>query len=756
MNRPLACLCLLLVPAASLSQTAQTPQTEVAKPSASRHFEVRRAASPIKVDGQLDEPAWQSALVIDIAYEWAPGDNVPPPVKTDFLVTYDDDYLYAAWRAADPNPAAIRAHLMDRDSINTFIQDDHVLLMIDTFNDERRGFQFRINPLGVQADAVFSQNEGVEDFSFDMIWDSAGRISAEGYIIEIAVPLNQIRFPRTEGLQTWGFDIGRSYPRSVRHRLSSAPRDRNNICILCQVDKVTGFANLQPGRNLEVTPTVTSNRTDVASGAPGDLESGDEEIEAGVSARWGITPNVSLNAAINPDFSQVEADVAQLDVNERFALFFEEKRPFFLEGIDFFATPLQAVFTRTVAQPKWGAKVTGKEGKNAFGLFVAEDEGNTFTIPSNQESSFAFQDRPVTSGVFRYRRDVGAGSTLGVLYAGREGDDYHNRVAGLDGFVRLGDVDTVQVQFLRSDTLYPDEIARDFGQPAGAFRGDALLGAYRHTARNWNWSLAYEDRKPEFRADSGFIPRVDIREARGNLQRNLWGERGDWYTQLNIGLNARRTEDHSGQLTDEQFLLYTDYSGPLQSFVELYAERSKALFRDRLYTDLNQYGTFITVQPSGVARLTFFTEIGDAVDFTNNQPADVLVVQPGAELKLGRHVNAKIDHTLQRLDVEGGELFEANLTQLRLVYNFNVRSFVRGIFQYLDLQQNPQLYRPEFRPFIEPETEELFTQLLFSYKLNAQTVLFLGYSDNRLGNRDFSLKQTDRTFFFKVGYAWVM
>ena len=165
---------------------------------------------------------------------------------------------------------------------------------------------------------------------------------------------------------------------------------------------------------------------------------------------------------------------------------------------------------------------------------------------------------------------------------------------------------------------------------------------------------------------------------------------------------------------------------------------------------------FFALQPSGVARLSFYSAMGDTIDFTNNQPADSLVPQPGAEMKLGRNVNAKIDHTLQRLDVTGGELFEANLTQLRLIYNFNVRSFVRGIFQYLDLQQNPALYDEEIRPFIDRKTETLFTQLLFSYKLNSQTVLFLGYSDDRLGKQDFRLDQTNRTFFFKVGYAWVM
>ncbi len=300
----LTALLLFAAPVATLAEDEDTALT-------ARHFEIRRASGPIKIDGALDEPAWADALTFDLPYEWSPGDNVTPPVETEFLATYDDDYLYAAWRAHDPNPADVRAHLMDRDAIATFVQDDHVLLMIDTFNDERRAFQFRVNPLGVQADAVFSQNEGIEDFSFDMIWDSAGRIDDEGYVVEIAIPFDQIRFPRTTGAQTWGFDVGRSYPRNVRHRIASSPRDRGNICVLCQADKVTGFENLEPGRNLEITPTLTADRTDTLDAFPGgDLVSEGEDVEAGLSVRWGITPNLSLNAAVNPDFSQVEADVA--------------------------------------------------------------------------------------------------------------------------------------------------------------------------------------------------------------------------------------------------------------------------------------------------------------------------------------------------------------------------------------------------------------------------------------------------------------
>jgi hypothetical protein len=763
MLRYLMGFCALMLPVTGLAQTAQEAGSEGTAPSA-RRFEVRRATSAIRVDGVLDEQAWADALVFDLPYEWAPGDNTPPPVKTDFLLAYDDERLYAAWRAFDPEPSAIRAHLMDRDATDTLVQDDHVVLMIDPFNDERRGFQFRVNPLGVQADAIFSQNEGVEDFSFDMIWASSARITSEGYIVEIAIPLDQIRFPRTGGMQTWGVDVGRSYPRNVRHRISAAPIARGNNCLLCQISKVTGFEGLKPGRNLEVAPTVTAKRTDEATRLGGRLETGDEEVDPGVSARWGITPNVTLSAAINPDFSQVEADVAQLDVNERFALFFPEKRPFFLEGIDIFSTPLQAVFTRTVVDPDWGLKITGKEGRNAFGVFANDDQVNSFLIPSNQGTEFVLLDESVTSGVVRYRRDMGANSTLGALVTAREGDDYHNRVFGLDSFIRFNAANTLRAQYLRSDTLYPRAVATAYGQSLDAFEGDALVLDYEFSGPKWFGSLDYEDRDPGFRADSGFVPRVDIREAEGFLQRQIYGEQGDWYTQWNVGLSVERTEDHDSVLTDEGIDLFTNVSGPRQSYLELSLEqntqRVKSFFdgalQDVLYEDMNRIEGFFRVQPNRVAQLSLYADFGETVDFTNNQPADIFQVVPTAELKLGQHLNARIEHTLQRLDVEGGELFEANLTQLRLIYNFNVRSFVRGIFQYLDLQRDLSLFRDEISPFFDPETEEFFTQLLFSYKLNPQTVLFLGYSDTEEGNHLVERTRTRQTFFFKVGYAWIL
>ena len=730
------------------------PAAAPAAPLAARRFDVRPAAGEIRVDGVLDDAGWAGAATWDLPYEWSPGDNVPPPVPTEFLVTFDERNLYVAWRCHDPEPEKIRANYMDRDSINTFVQDDHVVLMIDPFNDERRGWQFRINPLGVQADAIFSENEGIEDFSFDLIWESAGRIGPDGWVAEVAIPFSQLRFPRTAGPQTWGFDVGRSWPRNVRHRINAWPRDRGRNCLLCQVDKVTGFENLEPGRNIEIDPTVTATSTEVRDPFPdGDYRSENEDVEPGVSARWGITSNLSLNAALNPDFSQVEADAAQLDVNERFALFFPEKRPFFLEGVDFFATPVQAIFTRTVVDPEWGLKLTGKEGANAVGVFAARDEHNSLLFPGNQGSDSVFlEDATVDSAVARFRRDVFANSTIGVLYAGREGDGYRNQVYGLDGNLRFDDSNSLQVQYLRSDTRYPDPLAVDFGQPLGDFDGEALYLSYQYQSRDWFASGTWEDLDPTFRADSGFVPRVDYRQARAQVNRTFWGEEEDWYDRAGVGLIVRRAEDHTGQLTDQFFDLFANYAGPLQSFVELSAERRREFFGGVLHDDIRRLEGYGEIQPAATVKASLYFDTGDQIDTFNNQLGDLLVLNPALELKLGRHVNAQLSHVLQKLDVPGGELFEANLSQLRLVYNFNVRALARAILQYTDVTRDPALF-----PFaVEAESERLFSQFLLSYKLNAQTVFFLGYSDNSFGGPDLALTRADRTVFAKIGYAFLL
>ncbi len=718
-------------------------------------YTVRATETPVVVDGVLDENSWKDATVIPLSFEYLPGENIPAIVSTDAMITFDHDNLYVAFRAEDPDPSKIRAHIMDRDEIDTFIQDDHVVFMIDTFNDERRGFQFRVNPLGVQADAIYSETDGIEDFSWDLIWDSAGRITDFGYVVEVAISLKQLRFPRTHEAQTWGFDLARSYPRNVRHRFSAVPKDRNSTCNLCQVAKVTGFSELEPGRNVEISPTLTATRTDVRDPpVSGEMTQGAPDYEFGVTGSWGVTPNITLSATINPDFSQVEADVAQLEVNERFALYYPERRPFFLVGIDLFSTPIQAVFTRTVVDPSWGLKLTGKEGRHGFGLFVTSDDVNQVLIPSNQSTDYAVLEGTAQSTVLRYRLDVGAGSTVGMLITDREGLDSHNRVAGVDGFFRFSPSDTLRFQALKSDTKYPLPAAGIHGQPLDSFSGYAVDAAFQHAGRNWFAQLNYEDYDPGFRADVGFVPRVDTRTATAVGQRTFWGEADDWYTAINIGAVVSGTQDHDGELTDEFYQLFANAGGPWQSRFGINLSRIGELYGGVYYDDLDQIGANIEMQPTGGLRLALDVLAGDAIDYANNQAAEILQLNPSLELKLGRRINLQLDHSMRRLEVAGGTLFQADLTQLRLVYNFNVRTLIRAILQYYNFTCDPSLYTVATPA---PSAEKtLYSEFLFSYKLNSQTVVFVGTSENRLGLPGVSLTETDRTYFIKLGYAWLL
>jgi len=717
-------------------------------------FEITRATGAIEVDGLLDESAWIDATRITLPYEWFPGDNIPSPVETEVFVTFDQENLYLAFRAYDPDPTSVRANLADRD---TPFQDDHVGFMIDPFNDERRGFQFRINSLGVQMDAIFSENEGYEDFSWDAIWDSDGRITEEGYQVEVAIPFKSLRFPRSAEARTWGFMAFRSLPREVRHRMRSHPTDRDRACLLCQMNKMVGIEGVDPGKNVEVAPTLTAVRTDTRpDGSSESWESGDGEYEAGVTARWSVTPNLVFNGTVNPDFSQVEADVAQLDVNNRFALFYPERRPFFLEGADFFLTPLNVIFTRTVADPEAGAKITGKEGANAVGFFLTQDRVNNLIFPGNQGSTSTSLSDDVTAGVLRYRRDVGAGSTVGGLMTVREAEGYHNRVYGADAFLRLSATITIQAQYLRSDTEYPSSVATQYGQKEGAFGGDAYHLQFMHRSRDWMVTANLEQLGADFRADAGFVPRVDTRGGQAMVQKTWWAPQpGQWYSFLNAGILVGRTEDLDGNLTDERIQLIGGYSGPMQSNVNVALAIRKELYAETIFENLGAAFVGFEIRPSGIATLGFGSELSETIDYLAGQEGTQITAGPQAELKLGRHLNLDLQHSYRRLKRGGDWAFIANLSQIRAVYNFSVRTFFRAIVQYQNIERNPEMYEVD----VAREDKTLFTQLLFSYKVNPQTVLFLGYSDNAQGMLTSGLVQTDltrnqRTFFLKLGYAW--
>ncbi len=711
--------------------------------------ELPRTDDTILIDGVLDEGAWRVAARILIDTETRPGENIPARVKTTAYLLEDGVNLYVAFDAEDPEPTAIRAYLRDRDSA---WNDDIVGIVIDTYGDERRAFEFFVNPLGVQMDLTNDDVNENEDESWDAIWSSAGKIHDEGYVVELQIPLNQLRFPRRAGKQTWGIDLVRYYPRDHRYRFSSNAQDRNLNCYLCQIGKIQGLDGVEPGRDLEIVPTLTALQPSTTAD-PGNapLRSESTEIELGANVRWGITPDLTANLAINPDFSQVEADVAQLDVNNQFALFFAEKRPFFLEGADYFSTPIPAVFTRTVADPSVGAKLTGKRGNNTFGIFAAEDEITNLIFPGAFGSESESLAQRNTAFVGRYSRGFGDASYIGALLTGRRGDAYHNYVSGLDVRWKVNDQHSIHVQHLRSDTQYPMQVAIDFEQPADSFDGHATEAQYDFDSRDWFAYLRHAERTATFRADSGFVPQVDVTKQVVGLGRHWHADEGDWYSRLRVNGDWDITHDDSGRLLEREIEAFLNLGGPMQSSFEISALTRDRRFDDTLYEE-TKFSVFAEFQPRGGLKLGIRSGWGDQIDFANSRLGDERRLEPYFNWNVNRSLLLRYQGTLVRLDTKSGpRVFDANVHDVRATWQFSVRSFLRLTAQLQDIERN----QAEYVDTVDARSRNVGRQLLYSYKLNPQTVFFLGYSDALIDDDDLSgLTTTDRTLFMKIGYAW--
>ncbi len=724
---------------------------------------IPHSAEAVQIDGVLDDAIWRAALALPLTIETYPRENQTPEVETTAYLVENGDQLLIAFDARDPDPESIRAYLRDRDSA---FNDDFVGVVLDTFNDQRRAFEFFVNPFGVQMDLINDDVNRSESESWDAIWNSAGQINERGFAVEMAIPFSQLRFPRVDGEQTWGIDVLRFWPRAQRVRISNNEQDRNLSCYLCQFGKFTGFANAEPGKAIEVVPTLTSMRTDSppvppATAAPGELEPGDFETEAGLGVRWGITPDLTLDVTLNPDFSQVEADVAQLEENSTFALFYPESRPFFLEGEDYYASPLQAVFTRTVADPDAGAKFTGRTGDNTIGVFATNDEITNLLFPGPFGSRSTSLAQENNAFVGRFARGFGRTSQIGALVTSREGDGYSNEVAGFDGRYFMNDNSTLRFQYLDSRTEYPAQIVEDFDQ-AEELEGDAWRLEYRYGSRNWFAQINHQDLDPTFRADSGFIGRVDLVQDGFEFNRTFYGDENAWYTDWRLGMQGGRSETAGGQLINRNVQPFISFQGPWQSFARLGIGDRKEFWNGVAY-DTNGAFVFGQFRPRSGLNINMQINRGEQIDYTNSRLADQRRYQPQIDWNATRHLLVRLRYTSDHLIRKDGEtIFDAKLTDLRLTWQFNVRSFLRLTLQGQDIDRNLAAYQdPDNDPSTPPpamplaRTKTLASQLLYSYKLNPQTVLFAGYSDNSIEDvTTLEMEKTGRTLFFKLSYAW--
>src|SRR5918993_5357862 len=380
--------------------------------------EIPRLESEIQIDGKLDEPVWSRATRLSGFWQYQPVDGRPAEDETEVLVWYAPDAIYFGIIAYDRNPASIRATVADRDNIDN---DDHVVLDLDTFHDRRRAFFFGVNPLGVHSDGVRSEGAGQvsslipgsTDKNPDFTWDSKGRITERGYEIEIRIPFRSLRYSGS-GPQTWGFNVTRVVQRTGYTDTWTDVR-RANASFLGQEGAIGGLHDMRHGVTVEAQPFVTATANG-SRDVSGEFTRHDVNPDAGLNLRLGFS-SYALDATVNPDFSQVESDEGQVTVNERFALFFPEKRPFFLEGIELFGSPQTLVYTRRIVNPEAGAKLTGKFGQLGLAHLTAVDQTDAGDAWFN---------------ITRLRRDLGRNSIAGVTFTNRDQSGSHNRVLAAD------------------------------------------------------------------------------------------------------------------------------------------------------------------------------------------------------------------------------------------------------------------------------------------------------------------------------------
>jgi hypothetical protein len=710
------------------------------------YYTVPKVNSKINVDAYLDEPFWQEAVRIHANIEVSPGENIEAPVKTEVLMAYDDTRIFVAFIAYDPDPSQIRARYCDRDNI---WDDDWVLILFDTFNDQRRTYDFCCNPFGIQADIIETPTGGGDEW--DALWDSDGRITDEGYIIEMAIPFSSLNFPTSEGEQIWGFDAVRSYPRSVRHHIGTWIRDRNNNCYMCQAEKLIGFAGASPGKNIELVPTFNVLRSQVRKDeTSGPFVNKDEKYELGLTGKWGITPNVTLSGTVNPDFSNIEADILQLDINNQFAIYYPEKRPFFLESKDFFTMPFDAIHTRTMADPIWGVKLSGKEGRHSVGFFSVRDDITNFLIPGREGSNSEYFDKSSQGTALRYKVDIHKSSNIGLILSDREGKDYYNRMGGIDGDVKFTQSDRLTFQALQSRTQYPDSIKINYDQPDEEFIGNAYYTQYIHTTKDYYVYGTHRQVEDQFRADLGFMSQIGYKYSEIGGEYRWRKDPGYWYNWLSIAASYDYKRDIDDNLIHRAVWASFNYEGPMQSHINLNGSFGSDRYNQKKFKNVFYLAGCGGLWLSSMVWVHLYWQYRDQIDYANTQLGKRFQLNPSTELLLGLHLKLELNHTWEILDVDDGRLYTANSSYLKLTYQFTERMFLRAILQNIDYKRNESLYIDE----VNSRSQNLFSQILFSYKINPRTVFFLGYSDNYYADQDVDFIQTNRTLFTKLGYSF--
>lgn len=743
----------------ALQSASPAPAPQAAQP----HVVVPRIeVAESSVDGVLDESAWSRATRLSGFWQYQPSDGRPAEERTDVLVWYSPDAIHFGIIARDASPSTIRATVADRDNLD---REDHVTIYLDTFHDRRRAFFFAVNPLGSQQDGVQNEGQfsagrtfgGAVDKSPDYQFDSKGRITSEGYTVEVRIPFKSLRYPGN-GPQTWGLNIKRKIQRTGYE--DTWTDTRRVASFLAQAGTMEGLHDLERGVVTEIQPFVTASSAGFRAPS-GRFDRAAVDLNGGANVRFGFT-NLSIDGTLNPDFSQVESDAGLITVNERFALFVPEKRPFFLEGIELFSTPNQLVYTRRIVDPIAGGKVTGKFG--AFGV------AHLTAVDDTARGNAVFN-------VTRIRRDLGRNSVAGVTLTDRSGEGPFNRILAADA----------RIVFKRLYYVLGQVGASWTGGDAGR-RAPIWTAEFDRTARRWGFNYRLTGIGESFESAAGFVPRSNVVEARAFNRLSFYGARGALVESVSAFFGPTRVWTYDGFGRDapiegeETLRLNADMRGGWE--VSNSYRREFVVFDPEAYAayTVGRDGERTPFAPaarlSGAFGLSFsvttptWQKVNASVEVSRNETAIFPEAAEGLERRYTATVGARptasirVDLTAVHSTIDrardGREFARTILPRLKLEYQPRRSLFFRVVAEYRAQRQAAlEDARTGGALFIggqlaaAQEVNELRLDWLASFEPTPGTAAYFGYgsamdSPTAFGLND--LRRTNDGFFVKLAY----
>jgi hypothetical protein len=768
-----------------------------------------RIEADVTVDGALTEPAWSQAAVLTGFSQFQPVDGRAATDSTQVLVWYSATAIHFGVRAFEAH-GVVNANLLDRDKIYT---DDNIQLLLGTFNDGRQAMVFAVNPLGIQADGTLNEGTGGRgggafgggqqareqaDLSANFVFESKGRITDFGYQVEIRIPFKSLRY-QSKDVQDWGINVVRQV-QHLGHEDSWVPASRAAASFLNQSGHLVGMNGLRRGLVVDVIPEVVT-RSLGAQNAAGQWDYTRDGPQVGGNVRWGITNNLTFNGTVNPDFAQVEADVAAISYDPRAAVSYPERRPFFLDGIENFSTPSNLVYTRRIVKPDGAAKLTGKVAGTNIAFLSAVDDRTTsldWADPGLRPNA----NRP-SYNILRATRDLGGQSRVGLVYTDKADGSYYNRVAGFDGRFLFNRIYTVRGQVAGSTTR----------RNGVTTRAPLWNASFDRNARNLQLTYSITASDPDFRAASGFLSRTGIVNAGFNHRYTIFGKKDGLVQSAQFAVNPQATWQYNrfvdgkawqdGKLHLNQ---NTTFRGGWRA--------GASLLLERFGYDDNLYGGYRLLKPTAAGFDTIpFTGVGrlDNVDWLlsfgtpqfKRFSADLLtiwgqdenfyewtsanIVTVTANVSWRPMDKLRVDGQYQHLEynrkADGSTVGIRKIPRLKMEYQIARPMFFRVVGQY-DAEEQAALYdgrtgyaivRPLASKGFAPGRDVGFSRhdlrldWLFSYQPTPGTVMFAGYGGSYDGFRDGTIdargaeplrlsdvRRTDDGFFVKLSYLFRM